>query len=99
MKPKDAARSPIKLALKENQDRLARMIIREKEIEKQYGFKTCRNSEVPDRFMKGLPSQDIPVATQDFKKMQKSVKAIEEFEKLNGISSSARLIDGAEEGF
>ena len=48
--------------------------------------------------MRGLPSQDIPVATQDFKKMQQSAKAIEEFEKLNGISTSARFIDGAEEG-
>ena len=74
------------------------MIIREKEIEKHYGFKTCRNSEVPDRFMRGLPSQDIPVASQDFKKMQQSAKAIEEFEKLNGISTSSRIIDGAEEG-
>ena len=62
------------------------MIVREKQIEKQYGFKTCRDKEVPDRFMKGLPSQVLPMLTNTSKENMKSIKALRDFEELNGLS-------------
>ena len=68
------------------------MIIREQQIEKQYGFKTCKNKDVPDRFMKGLPSQALPRLTTNASKTQiKSMKAMRDFEELNGLSQSVRL--------
>ena len=66
------------------------MIIREQQIEKQYGFKTCRDKVVPDRFMKGLPSQALPLLTNQSKTQLKSIKAMKDFEELNGLSQSAR---------
>ena len=66
------------------------MIVREKQLEQEYGFKTCRDKKVPDRFMKGLPSSEGPVLAliNDSKESIKSSKAFKAFQELNGFSSS-----------
>ena len=87
MSKTDAAKSPINRALKTTRDRQATMIIREQQLSEHYGFKTCKGSEMPDRFMKGLPSSTLPILTDFSKEHIKSIKSLRDFEALNGISS------------
>ena len=64
------------------------MIIREQQLQEQYGFKTCKGRDVPDRFMKGLPSSTLPVLTNLSKENVKSLRSLRDFEALNGIGPS-----------